>query len=116
MRRKIVTALWMSALIGALIVLVIGVVIAPGFRTAQKRVSEGRVHDLDQGLAKFLLDTGRCPAAAADLVAQGYVDRRALTDAWGTAIAYSCSDGGARVRSAGRDKVFDTRDDIATIQ
>ena len=116
MRRKIVTALWMSALIVGVIVLLLGLVATPPFRTAQKRVSEGRVHDLDQGLAKFLLDTGHCPSAASDLVAQGYVDRRALKDAWGTAIAYSCSDGNARVRSAGRDKVFDTRDDIATIQ
>jgi hypothetical protein len=116
MRRKIFTSLWMSALFCGVIVLLISLVATPFGIGAGKRLSQTRVHDLDQGLARFLLDTGRCPSAAADLVAQGYVYRQALQDAWGTAIAYSCSNAGARVRSAGPDKVFDTRDDITTIQ
>jgi hypothetical protein len=84
------------------------------FRAAQTKVSQQRVHDLDQALARYLLDTRRCPTTVADLVAMGYVGARGLKDAWKTDIALSCSGGGSFVRSAGRDKVFDTADDIAS--
>ena len=70
------------------------------------------MHELDQALARYVLDTRRCPTTTAALVTMGYVGVRALRDAWKTDLALSCSALGSGVRSAGRDKVFDTTDDI----
>jgi hypothetical protein len=105
-----------AALVCGCLVLGLYAVTAPHYFAAQKRISQQRVQELDQGLAKYFLDHRRCPAAATDLVARGYVTHRALKDAWGTAISVSCSAGGAHALSAGRDRIFDTRDDIATVQ
>jgi hypothetical protein len=105
-----------TALICGCLALVLYAVTAPHYWAAQRRISHQRVQELDQGLARYLLDHRQCPPAAADLVARGYVNRGALKDAWGTAISFSCSAAGAHAQSAGRDKVFDTRDDIATVQ
>jgi hypothetical protein len=113
---KIARALWVTALICGCLVLGLGVITVPQYWAAQTRVSQQRVQELDQGLAKYLLDHRRCPEAAADLVARGYVSRGALKDAWGNRIAVSCSAAGAHAQSAGRDKIFDTRDDIASVQ
>jgi hypothetical protein len=84
------------------------------FHAAQERVSQQRVHELDQALARYLLDTRRCPTTVADLVTMGYVGAGALRDTWKTNIGLSCSAAGSFVRSAGRDKVFDTADDITS--
>jgi hypothetical protein len=54
----------------------------------------------------------RCPTRE-DLVLGGYVDEAALVDPWGTSVAIHCiPDGGIVIRSAGRDRLFNTADDI----
>ena len=115
MLRKVPDAILIAALICGCLVLVVVVATRPGYWAAQKRLSQQRVQELDQGLARYLLDTRRCPTTPADLVARGYASAVALKDAWKTPIALSCSDIGSFVRSAGRDKVFDTADDITSL-
>ena len=39
---------------------------------------------------------------------------KGLSDQWGTPLRYVISNGDAKVISAGRDKVFDTVDDLMT--
>jgi type II secretory pathway pseudopilin PulG len=114
MRRRVPTAVWIAALIGGFMALGLYTFTATSFRAAQDRVSQQRVHELDQALARYQLDTRRCPTTVADLVTMGYVSAGALKDTWKTDIGLSCSPVGSFVRSAGRDKVFDTADDITS--
>lgn len=114
MLRKVPTAVWIAVLICGFMALGLYAFTTTSRRAAQKKISQQRVRELDQGLARYLLDTRRCPTAAADLVARGYAGGAALKDAWKTPIALSCSDMGSFVRSAGGDKVFDTADDITS--
>ena len=114
MLRKVPTAVWIAVLICGFMALGLYTFTASSLTAAQRRVSQQRVQELDQGLARYLLDARRCPTTAADLVASGYASPLALKDAWKTPIALSCSDMGSFVRSAGRDKVFDTPDDITS--
>jgi hypothetical protein len=113
--RKVPTAVWIAVLICGFMALGLYAFTTTSLRAAQRKVSQQRVQELDQGLAGYLLDTRRCPTTAADLVARGYVNAVALNDAWKTPLALSCSDIGSFVRSAGRDKVFDTADDITSL-
>jgi hypothetical protein len=114
--RGIACGFWIAALVCGCLVLGLYAWTAPRYWAAQSRVSDQRVRDLDQGLAKYLLDNRRCPPTAAALVERGYVRPSMLKDAWGSRIAWSCSEVGARVRSAGRDRIFDTADDIANVR
>jgi type II secretory pathway pseudopilin PulG len=112
--RKVSPPVWIAVLICGFMAVGLYVFTTTSLRAAQRKVSQQRVQELDQGLARYLLDMRRCPTTAADLVAGGYAGAVALKDAWKTPIALSCSDMGSFVRSAGRDKVFDTADDITS--
>ena len=114
MLRRIPTAVWIAVLICGFLGLGLYAFTTTSFLAAQRKVSQQRVQELDQAVARYLLDTRHCPRTTADLVAMGYVSARALRDAWRTDIALSCSEAGSLVRSAGRDKVFDTADDISS--
>ena len=115
MLRKLPTAVWIAVLICGFMALGLYAFTTTSLTAAQRKVSQQRVQELDQGVARYLLDMRRCPTTAADLVARGYVNAAALKDAWKTPLALSCSDIGSFVRSAGRDKVFDTADDITSV-
>jgi hypothetical protein len=112
--KKVPAAVSVAALICGFMALGLYVFTVSSFQAAQRKVSQQRVQELDQGLSRYLLDTRRCPTNVADLVAMGYVRSSALKDAWRGNIVISCSDIGSFVRSAGRDKVFDTSDDITS--
>ena len=114
MLKKIPAAVWNAAMISGFMALVLYVFTVSSFHAAQRKVSQQRVQELDQGLSRYLLDTRRCPTTTADLVTMGYVRSSALKDAWRSNIIISCSGIGSFVRSAGRDKVFDTSDDITS--
>jgi len=87
-------------------------VMAPCYWAAQRKISRQRVEEIDKALLAYLAVEKRCPATPNDLVHERVIERRTLSDVWGTPIAYRCSDRGTRVQSAGRDKRFDTADDI----
>lgn len=64
------------------------------------------------GIKRSRGEKPRCPTRE-DLVMGGYVDEGALVDPWGTNVVIHCTpDGGIVVRSAGRDRVFNTADDV----
>ena len=112
MPKRIPTALWVTTLCLGCLALGLYAVMAPRYRAAQRKISRLRVEEIDKALLAYLTVEQRCPATLNDLVATRAIDRRAVKDVWGTPIAYRCSDRGTRVRSAGRDKTFDTADDI----
>ena len=85
------------------------------FLAAQRKVSQQRVQELDQAVARYVLDTRHCPRTMADLVAMGYVERARAEGCPGGRTSPSPAPMQERcVRSAGRDRVFDTADDITT--
>jgi hypothetical protein len=67
---------------------------------------------VESALAMYDIDHGRCPPAAADLVAGDYLANVDAVDPWGTTIAISCTPDDWSARSAGPDRRFDTSDDI----
>jgi hypothetical protein len=82
------------------------------YRRAQLHIAATRVKESSRGATSYRGDRLRCPTTE-DLLAGGYVSAGALTDPWGTAIAFHCSDAGeVIVRSAGPDRLFSTADDI----
>jgi hypothetical protein len=78
------------------------------------KISQARVAEIKEALLAHLAVEKKCPAALDDLIRDRAVDRHSLNDAWGTPIAYRCSDRGTQVRSAGPNKVFGTADDITS--
>jgi len=84
----------------------------PDIRAGQKDDATRAVGEISEGLLRYRCRGGGCPATRDDLLARGHITRRALTDPWRNSIAYRCFQGGAHVRSAGRDGIFNTRDDI----
>jgi Type II secretion system (T2SS), protein G len=85
----------------------------PNLLAAQNDATMWNVAEIRDGLERYRIDNGRCPTTREDLLMIGHVTRCALTDPWGHSIAYRCSDIGAHVRSAGRDGIFNTCDDVA---
>ena len=112
MLKRIPTAVWVTTLCLGCLALGLYAVMAPCYSAARRKVSRQRVEEIDKALLPYLTVEQRCPATLDDLVGKRIIDRRTLKDVWGTPIAYRCSDRGTRVRSAGRDKTFDTADDI----
>lgn len=84
----------------------------PCYKRAQVQIAAERGREAAKGITSYRQETRRCPTPE-EVVAAGYVSPRALVDPWGTKITFQCSaDGNVVVRSAGRDRLFDTSDDI----
>lgn len=112
MLRRIPTALWVTTLCLGCLALGLYAVMAPCYWAAQRKISRQRVEEIDKALLVYLQVEKRCPETPYDLVKSRIIERQTLNDVWGTPIVYGCSVGGTRVRSAGRDKIYDTADDI----
>jgi hypothetical protein len=109
---KIPPAVWASTLFCGCVALGLFVVTASGREAARKKVSQQRVEEITKALTRWRQVERRCPATRVELVARRFVQASVLEDAWGTRIEYRCSERGLDVRSAGRDRVFNTIDDI----
>jgi len=81
---------------------------------ARKKISRQRVKEVDDAISTYLSRERRCPATLDELVAGKYVPSHSLEDSWGTRLTYSCSNEDWQVTSAGRDRIFDTLDDITS--
>jgi hypothetical protein len=110
--RRAHLTVFIAANLGAIVALFILCVTLPCFRRAQTKVARDRVRAVDTALASYSVSRGRCPATPADLIAHGRLPASALVDPWGTSIAYWCADRGSHVLSAGRDRQFNTSDDV----
>jgi hypothetical protein len=110
--KRIPTALWVAVACLGTLTLGLYAVLAPCYWAAQKKITRQRVEEIDKALLAYLTVEQRCPETLNDLLERRAIQRHALKDAWGTPIEYRCSDRGTRVFSAGRDKTFDTADDI----
>ncbi len=76
------------------------------------KIAAQRGKEAAKGITSYRHEQRRCPTPE-EVVAAGYVSPRALVDPWGTSITFQCSpDGNVAVRSAGRDRLFNTTDDI----
>ena len=85
---------------------------------AEALQTRAEMHELGQALRSFAAKHGHFPNQtnwAAELEADGYrFSYRDLSreDAWGTPYRYSLVSGKLKIRSAGPDALFDTKDDI----
>jgi len=90
--------------------------LSPKRRMASRVHTRFRIHDVQEVLLHYGEDhADACPRSMDVLVAHRYITR-ALTDDWGTVLAFSCtspySTDKALVVSAGPDRKLGTADDI----
>jgi hypothetical protein len=84
----------------------------PCYMRAKVKVAAQRGKETAKGITSYRHEKRRCPTPE-EVVAAGYVSPLALVDPWGTTITFQCStSGNVVVRSAGRDRQFNTTDDI----
>ncbi|HMF39859.1 MAG TPA: hypothetical protein VKQ32_04140 [Polyangia bacterium] len=114
MPTRIPTALWVTGLVCGWLMLGYLVTTANCREAARKKISRQRVKEVDDAISTYLGREKRCPATLDELVAGNYVPSHSLEDSWGTRLTYSCSTDDWQVRSAGRDHIFDTIDDITS--
>lgn len=82
------------------------------YRQAEVDLTKANMVSLEKVIASFLAQEGRTPDSLKELRAF-QVMVTATLDAWGTAIKYEkVSDDNFRLISAGKDKAFNTSDDI----
>jgi hypothetical protein len=82
------------------------------YKRAQVKIAAQRGKDAAKAVTSYRHDKRRCPTPE-EVVAAGYVSPGSLVDPWGTQITFQCSaSGNVVVRSAGRDRLFNTTDDI----
>jgi hypothetical protein len=94
------------------IALAVGFVLTGGAVFVLAKYGDFRRGEAKPGMTRPPGERPRCPTRE-DLVLGGYVDEAALVDPWGTSVAIHCTtDGGIVIRSAGRDRLFNTADDI----
>jgi hypothetical protein len=82
------------------------------FNEAREKLTKVNMNTLQRAITSFIVSQGRTPRSLKELqvfrivVAEKY-------DSWGTEIKYERqSDDNFRLISAGKDKIFDTEDDI----
>jgi Type II secretion system (T2SS), protein G len=87
--------------------------VAANVRADDRATARHQVRKIGWAL-EYFLDDGRCPTTPTQIRENDFLTPRDLIDPWGTSIAYSCScsDVDFHVRSAGRDGIFNTTDDI----
>lgn len=82
------------------------------FNQVKYKLTKANMTTLERLITTYIANEGHPPNSLRDL--QGlYVISAARVDAWGTAIKYEkVSDSDFQLISAGRDRVFNTKDDI----
>jgi len=82
------------------------------FNDMKYKLTKTNMTTLERLITTYIANEGRTPSSLQAL--QGlYVISAARVDAWGTAIKYErISDNDFRLISAGKDRVFNTKDDL----
>ena len=110
--RRIALAIGITFSGFALICFAVFAIVYPCYKRAQVKIAAQRGKEAVQGITSYQIEKRRCPTPE-EVVAAGYLSPAALVDPWGTKITFQCSaDGSVVVRSAGRDRQFNTSDDI----
>jgi hypothetical protein len=98
-------------------VLAFGCCVIPEFGQREK-TTEMVLASAERGVSQFLMQNGQLPPDLKSIVGNCEARRcyfeKMPTDAWGNEIAGPslCPDGTVEMRSAGKDKIFHTKDDF----
>jgi hypothetical protein len=112
--RRVHLTVFIAANLGAIVALFILCVTLPCYRRAQTKIARDYVRMVDVALANYRVTHDHCPATTANLLAHAQLPARTLEDPWRTSIAYWCTDRHTHVISAGRDRQFNTTDDVVS--
>ena len=97
----------------ALIAGAVGVSVMSAMRDARGKQARTDAQTLSSIATRFVLDHGRCPTSAQDLVEAGLTNRHGRTeDPWGGDYRFECEDDDVVAISPGPDGVFETEDDV----
>ncbi len=76
--------------------------------------SQSQLHNLSQSISSYFFEHGKPPVSFGELVEKGFIGSdKALTDPWGHEYLMTTEKHAVVLRSAGKDGVSETDDDVS---